>query len=86
MTTFKRNFDFSYDYMRDVSLNIKKYRKRTRVATGMNAIEKIKNEIQKQKISVVLNQQMSIFFEVYNEEKEAKSQNKENVENKNRKC
>lgn len=27
MTTFKRNFDFEYNYMKDVSLNIKKYRK-----------------------------------------------------------
>ncbi len=27
MTVFKRNFDFSYNYMKDVSLNIRKYRK-----------------------------------------------------------
>lgn len=27
MTTFKRNFDFEYNYMKDVSLNIKRYRK-----------------------------------------------------------
>lgn len=27
MTTFKRNFDFNYNYMRDISMNIKKFRK-----------------------------------------------------------
>lgn len=103
MTTFKRNFDFSYDYMRDVSLNIKKYRKlsgitqeQLAVDVGMSYDFIRRLEFKKgkvgcsldtlYKISVVLNQPMSIFFEVYNEEKEAKSQNKENVENKNRKC
>lgn len=27
MTAFKRKFDFSYNYMKDISLNIRKYRK-----------------------------------------------------------
>ena len=27
MATFKRNFDFNYNYMKDFLLNIKKYRK-----------------------------------------------------------
>lgn len=27
MTTYKRNFNFNYNYMKDISLNIRKYRK-----------------------------------------------------------
>jgi len=39
MTAFKRNFDFSYNYMRDISLNIKKYRKEADITQEQLAVD-----------------------------------------------
>ena len=39
MTTFKRDFDFGYNYMKDISLNIKKYRKMAGITQEQLAVD-----------------------------------------------
>ena len=39
MVAFKRNFDFSYNYMKDISLNIKKYRKEAGITQEQLALD-----------------------------------------------
>ena len=85
MTAFKRNFDFNYNYMRDISLNIRKYRKMAGITQEQLAVDVGKSydfirrlEFKKgeigcsldtlYKISVVLNQPISNFFEKNEEE------------------
>ena len=80
MTTFKRNFDFGYNYMKVVSFNIKKYRKMAGITQEQLAVDVGRSydfirrlEFKKgdvgcsldtlYKISVVLNQPISKFFE-----------------------
>lgn len=80
MTTFKREFNFDYNYMKDISLNIKKYRKLANITQEQLAVDVgrsydfIRRLEFKQgdigcsldtlyKISVVLQQPMSKFFE-----------------------
>ena len=80
MPTFKRKFDFNYNYMKDISLNIRKFRKQAGITQEqlsvdvgrsydfIRRLEFKKGEIgcsldTLYKISVVLNQPMSSFFE-----------------------
>lgn len=80
MTTFKREFNFDYNYKKDISLNIKKYRKLANITQEQLAVDVgrsydfIRRLEFKQgdigcsldtlyKISVVLQQPMSKFFE-----------------------
>ena len=39
MTTFKRNYNFDYNYMKDVSLNIRKYRKKAGITQEQLSVD-----------------------------------------------
>ena len=61
MTTFKRNFDFNYNYMRDISMNIKKFRKIAGITQEQLAVDVGKSydfirrlEYKKAKLDVLL--------------------------------